>query len=329
MRWAHIQALLVFATLALTGGSGQGSEPSSAIWAPAKPQKLLTPDARHFLAPPALAYWAGTERIFDGELSLAAPRAPAGNGFLPPLDDHLSTTTYLRAATAAGRTGGDANVLELSSLHDVRGGAVLGVGFRFDARARGAGQAVQGDASLALPLPVRARLWIVPTIGVGANTDFAPHALAGAELRSDRSKSLAYSVGVEASSWTLDRARALGTIGALYRIDRAVAVEERVSLGAWAGPRVGGELALRWTTAGLQTLGERSALYERVTLSRGPVAQADSSPPDRSAFSVDLAVGFRRTLVSSYGVIVQLDEGGQEGTYLRWGGELTLYGTLF
>jgi hypothetical protein len=40
-------------------------------------------------------------------------------------------------------------------------------------------------------------------------------------------------------------------------------------------------------------------------------------------------MGVRRNLVSSYGFAVQLDGGAQESTFRRFGGELTLYGTLF
>jgi hypothetical protein len=319
MRRAHV----LFLVSALASDSAFADEPPASVWNPPKAQTLLTPDARRFLDPPALAYWAGTERTLEGELSLAAPRAPEGVGLLPALDDHLSTTTYLRAATAVVRHGVDANVLELSSVHDIRGGAVLGVGFRFDAREQ---SAVQGTASLTLPLP--ARLWLVPTLGFGANTEFAPQVLVGSELRSDRGKAFGYSVGFEASSWTDERARVLGTAGAVYRVSRGVALEERVGLGAWAGGGVSGDVAMRWITAALQTLGGGMALYERVTLARGPAAREGAARPTESALSADLAAGVRRSL-GPFGVSLQLDEGGQQGTYERWGGELTVYGTLF
>lgn len=303
----------------------QPPPPPVVVWAPKKPQKLLTPDARRYLAPPVLSYWAGTERVTDGELSIAPPRPPEGRGFLPALDDHLSTTSYLRGVSAFDRHGGLAHLFELSSLHDIRGGAVLGVSFRYDARDQ---SAVGGDATVAMPLPDR--MWLVPTLGVGAGAYFAPLVVGDVELRSDRSRPLGASLGIEGSSWVGERERVLGTVGGIYRASRIAAFEERIGVGAWAWPGIGRELALRWITAALQTLDDRTALYERVTLARGAAAPSASSLlPQYCAMSTDVALGVRQTLVSPYGIAVELDEGGQQGTYERLGVALTLYGTLF
>ncbi len=317
---------LVALACALVSTAANADDTPSPIWDPPKPQKLLTPDARKFLAPGPFSYWAGTERVADGELSIATPRAAEGDGFLPPLDDHLSTTTYLRGTTAVVRGARDVNVLELSSLHDIQGGAVLGVAFRLDARDQ---TAAQGNVTAALPLPSRSRWWLVPSIGVGAGADFASVVIGGAEVRSDRSKPLGYSFGVEGSGWSRDRARVLGSAAVIGRVGRGVALEERIALGAWAGPDVGGELALRWTSAALQNVGTRAALYERVTFARGPGLEADLKQSTAAASSLDIALGFRHSIGASYGVALQLDEGAREGAYQRWGGELTLYGVLF
>src|SRR4051794_3903633 len=94
----RLAAALLSCILAISEArADERAKPSSA--APAqRPQKLLSPDARRFHAPSSFAYWAGTERVLDGELSPAMPRPLEGVGLLPELDDHLSTTAYLRVA---------------------------------------------------------------------------------------------------------------------------------------------------------------------------------------------------------------------------------------
>jgi hypothetical protein len=305
--------------------SGHTDEPSAVLWTPhANEVALLSPDARSFLAPSPFAYWAGTERILDGELALASPRPVQGSGFLPAPDDHLHTSAYLSESTSYVPGDKSWSVVELSSLHDLRGGAVLGVNFRVDARTQ---TALQGIATVVLPLP--RGFWLVPTLGAGADSDVAPQVVFGTEARSDRSKPLGYMVGVEGSRWTYDRTRVVGKLGAIYRLSDAAAIEERVALGAWDGPRIAGDLAVQWISAARQTLDDRTALYERATLTRGLAMPATGTAPDRSAFSADFSMGVRRNLVSSYGFAVQLDGGAQESTFRRFGGELTLYGTLF
>ena len=286
--------------------------------------KLLSPDARRFLAPSSFAYWAGTERVLDGELSPAMPRPLDAGKLLPALDDHLSTTAYVRAAHAAVRRRDvDWNLLELGSVHEVRGGASLGANFRVDARER---TAVQGIGTLVLPMANR--FWLVPTVGVGARSDTAPELVFGVDLRSDREKRLGYAIGVEASRWTLDRTRVVGKAGAIYRVGPTAALEQRLAIGAWDGAGVGGDVAFQSTSAALQTFGDRFALYERVTLSNGLAAPIPSRAQG-SALSVDVAIGFRHLFASSYGFVAQVDLGGQQASYQRTGFELTFYGTVF
>jgi hypothetical protein len=305
--------------------SGHADEPSAVLWTPhANEVTLSSPDARSFLAPSPFAYWAGTERILDGELALATPRPVQGSGFLPAPDDHLHTSAYLSESTSYVSGEKSWNVVELSSLHDLRGGAVLGMNFRVDARTQ---TALQGIVTVALPLP--RGFWLLPTLGAGADSDVAPQVIFGAEARSDRSKPLGYMVGVEGSSWTYDRTRVVGKVGAIYRLSDAAAIEERVALGAWDGSRVAGDLAVQWISAARQILDDRTALYERATLTRGLAMPPTGMAPDRSTFSTDFSIGVRRNVVSSFGFAVQLDGGAQESTFHRFGGELTLYGTPF
>jgi hypothetical protein len=312
---------------ALASTAARGEAPALVtMWNPHPGErKPLSPDARRFLAPSPFAHWAGTERVLDGELSIATPRPLSGDGFLPALDDHLSTTSYLGLSSAyVPALRASWNALELASLHDLDGGAVLGTSFRVDARAQ---TAVQASATLALPLP--RRLWLVPSIGVGAHTVFAPELQVATEVRSDRGKPLGYSAGIETSSWMYDTARIMARAGAIYRVTPAVALEQRLALGMWDGPRLRGSLAVRWISAALLSLGAHAALYERVTLTRGPVFPVDGTRPERAALSSDVAIGFRRAFGASYGIVLEVDEGAQEGGYPRWGADLTLYAVLF
>ena len=323
----HLRLTLALLACVLTGRSASADEPAkvSPTTSALGGRKFLSPDARRFLAPSSFTYWAGTERILDGELSPAAPRPFDGRGLLPALDDHLATVAYARAAHSAVRHGSaDWNVLEIASLHDLRGGAVLGTNFRVDARER---TAIGAIATLSVPMPMR--LWLVPTVGIGAKSDTAPGFSAGTELRSDRTKPVGYTLGVEASRWTHDRTRALAKVGIVYRVASAATLEQRIGLGGWDGSQLGGDVAVYWTSAALQTLGDRIALYERVTLAQGAGPSVDGKAPDGRALSLDVAVAFRHALGASYGFALQGELGGQPGFYQRSGLELTLYGTLF
>jgi hypothetical protein len=130
--------------------------------------------------------------------------------------------------------------------------------FRVDARTQ---TALQSIATVVLPLPQG--FWLVPTLGLGADSDLAHVFILGSEAGSDRSK------------------------------------------------RIG----LAWS------------LLDGLTIAR--VLPPDRTVPTQSALSTDFAVGLRRTLVSSYGLCVQLEEGVEERAFPRWGGELSVYGTLF
>ncbi len=322
-------AIVLAIVLVLGPHAARADEPAATVSLAAPPpihEKVLSPDARRFYAPGALSSWAGTERVIGGELSVAAPRPPEGEGFLPALDDHLSTTSYLQASHAFVRRYADANVVELSSLHDFQGGTVANVLFRGDARV---GTGLQGGLSASIPL---GSTWFVPTFLLGSGSDDAANLLGGVELRGDRSKSLGYSLGVEASRWSYDRSRILGTIGMVLRVTGTTALEQRLSLGAWSGGALDGDVAARWMLAALQTY-SWVTLYERVTLARGAtpaLSGADTSiPPDASAWSIDLSLAARRMLSEQYGLVLQADEGGQQGTYRRFGLELAVYGALF
>jgi hypothetical protein len=291
---------------------------------PSLPAGALASAARRFLEPAHVSYWAGTERVMDGELALVGPRPFDARGLLPAPDDHPVTTTYLRGDVSARSRARASELAELSSLHELRSGGVLGVTFRVDAREV---TALQATASFAQPLPESS--WLVARAGVGAYAPFASVGEVAAELRSDRSKALGYTLGVDASTWTVDRRRVLSVAGVVARIAPTVALEERVDVGGWIGPGVDGELALRSTSAALQTLGPRTALYERVTLARGALASTSDPPAPGSALSVDVSLGARRMLGRTWGLALEIDEGGQEGTYRRGGAAVTLYGTLF
>ena len=284
---------------------------------------ILGPDAQRFFAPLPFAYWAGTERTMDGELSLAMPRPFEGGSLAPARDEHRSTTTYVRFAHSELRRNDAWNAIELTSLHDLRGGAVLGASFRGDAREH---TAVQGIATLTLP--VTERIILVPTIEAGARSDVVPELAGGFEMRIDRRSSRGYTLGTEVSRWTNERTRTLWKIGSVHRLSRTVAIEERVAIGVWAGQHVIGDFAMQWIGAALQSLGTHVALYERVTFARGAALPIAPAPVDHSALSLDLSVGARWS-AGAYGVVLQLDEGAQEGRYARWGVDLTLYSVLF
>jgi hypothetical protein len=287
-------------------------------------QHMLGPDARQFVAPSAFAYWAGTERIMDGELSLAPPRPWLEKSLLPELDDHLSTTAYARyvhSGLVRGRP--DWNLVELASLHDITGGAVLGITLRADVRAT---TAVQAVTTLVVPLP--RRLVFVPTLSLGAGSDTTPLGSAAMAFRLDDTAMRDYSVGVEVSDWTYDRWRVLGKLGTLHRLSTVFAIEGYLGVGAWAGPVVGGDAALQVILAALQTLSPRFDLYERATFARGAAYQTGTAPPVNSAYSVDVAAGVRWKGSKSYGFTLAADGGGQL-SYKRWGLELTAYGMLF
>lgn len=282
-----------------------------------------SPDARRFLPTPWFAHWAGTERIVDGELSLAMPRPFEGERLVPKRDDEPKTSAFMRMAYSIGRRNLQWRVLELGSMHEMHGGVVLAPNFRFDEREQTAAQ-----GSLALTLPLR-RWWLVPVVGVGARADVTPLFLLGAELRSNRELRYGYTFGLETSGWTQDRGRIMAKARGLYRFSRWAALEEGLALGVWIGSDVGASVALQWFTAALQTPRERIAVYERVTLARGVAAPADGRPIDVGAWSADVACGFRYTIGQTYGIAAQADVGGQPSHYQRFGLELTFYGTLF
>ena len=282
-------------------------------------------DAKRFFAPPTSTYWAGSERIQNGELSVAMPRPlEPGRSLAPAPDDHLSTTAFLRGSYTRNDRHADAEGLTLTSVHDLPGGATASATFGVESRDR---TAIEGLAKATIPMPGRGGLVLVPSLGVGGGGDFAPLVLTGLELWTDRRKWFGGTALAEVTTWTHDRTRVLGEVAGLARLHSRVAIEQRVALGAWAGDRVGGEVAFRWTSAALQDLGHAYALYERITLTRGLVATRAPSIPFESAFSSDLAVGLRRAF-GPYGIVFQAFEGGQATIDRRRGVELTLYGTL-
>jgi hypothetical protein len=305
--------------------SAPGAGSQSATVAPPRKvdEKAVSPDARRFLPAPWFAYWAGTERVFDGELSLATPRPLLREAFLPALDNELETSAFMRVGRSIGHRDLDWRLLELGSMHEIRGGAVLATSFRYDERET---KTLQGF--LALTVPIK-KLWLVPIAGVGSDASVAPRFIVGTDLRSNRELSYGYTLGLEASGWSDDRARVMGKAGAVVRLVPGAALEESIALGAWTGPAASGEVAVRWMTAGLQNLGDRAAVYERVTVARGVPSLAPGRPPETVAWSGDVACGFRYAIASTYGFVVQADIGALPERYRRYGIELTLYATLF
>ncbi len=304
-------------------GAFEATQPTAKL-APAGPTPL-SPEAREFLAPPSFAYWAGTERITTGELSLATPRPWVDGALLPALDDHLSTTAYVRyqRSRVAGRGGAtDWSLVELSTLQDIKGGPVLGLTFRADVR-----EATALGAIAMLVYPV-SNFVVVPTLAVSAGSDTAPTEEAALEVRSNPHATHDYSIGVDVSGWTDDRVRVLGKLGAVRRLSPWFALETNLAVGAWQGASVGGDAALQVVVAALHTLTRRIALYERVTVARGPAYRPNPALPNTSAYSVDAAVGVRWSAGKSYGFTLEANGGGQE-SYTRAGLELTAYSTLF
>ncbi len=283
-----------------------------------------TAEARSYVPPPTFSYWSGTERTQSGELSIAAARPFEGGGLAPARDTSRTTTTYVRGAYAGNRNRNDAQVLELASVHDLPAAATGSVRFIVDARAT---TAITGQGRATIPWPRAPGVYVVPSLGVGNGAHFSPLALADVELWTDRRKSYGATFGAEVTRWTHDRTRALAEVAALARLSGRVTVEQRFAIGAWAGPRVGGEVAVRSISASLEELPHRWALYQRVTLARGLVDPAASIVPSESAVSVDFAVALRRAL-GPYGVLLQGNAGGQTGHYARWGLELALYGRV-
>jgi hypothetical protein len=313
------------AAIVLSNASAAAAQTPSTVAAPPRraDQKAVSPDARRFMATPSFAYWAGTERVFDGELALATPRPLSAGQLLAAPDDELRTSAFARAARSAGRDGLDWRLLELGSMHDIRGGAVLGTSFRYDEREE---KAVQGFVALTVPVGT---YWLVPTVGVGAGAAFAPELTAAAELRSPRDRRHGYAVGLEASTWARDRVRLLGTVALVLRLGRRAAIEQRVAAGAWAAPGSQRAFTGRWIVAAEQNLGERFALYQRVTATVGAPALVEDQSAGLHTWWGDAALGFRYSFASTYGAALQADAGFLPERTRRFGGELSVYGTLF
>lgn len=292
----------------------------SALTSPAFAQ----PTEQH-LPPPSFAYWSAAERTQSGELTLAAPRRFDGDTLAPLRDDKRSTTAFLQGFYARTAAGSDADGFSLVSIHDLPASATMSTNFHVDSRER---TAISGVGKATLPLPGRAHVHLVPTLGVGAGGDFDPLVITGVELWTDRRQPVGATVLTEVTRWTHDRTRVLGELAALERFGRRVALEQRVAVGVWAGSEVAGEAALRITSAALQELGRGFGLYERATLSRGLIPTTKSPVPTEGRLATDLSLGVRRTF-GKYGIAVQMFQGAQAKHYERWGGELTVYGTLF
>lgn len=320
---SHASAILSVGLLWSFPALGVGAQEATVAPPSRALQEAVSPDARRFPAGPLLAYWSGTERILDGELSPAAPRQFARGMLLPGLDDAPKTTAFMRAAASRGRSGLDWQVLELGSMHEIQGGAVLSVNFRVDEREQ---RAEQGIVALSLPVE---DLWLAPIVGFGAESDWAPTLVVGNELRSSRQSRYGYSLGFETSRWTHHRNRTVGKLAGVYRVGPRVALEERVAIGAWSGPRIDEHLALQWTSAALQSLSESTTLYERVTLARSIAGPRDGDSLQVLAWSVDTACSLRYAFSSTYAAVITADLGSQPSRYRRVGAELTLYGTLF
>jgi hypothetical protein len=288
-------------------------------------KRPLSADARQFVSHSIFSYFAGTERVTDGVLSLAPPRDWSDGTLLPAADDHLGGTGYAGYAHS-GLLKGDAwNLFELSALQDLSGGSVLGLSFRVDERA--AATAIQAASTVTIPL--QKRLFIEPTAEIGAGGDTAPvagGAIVGRLL--DDTALRDYRAGVDVSGWSYDRVRLLGKVGMMHRISRSVAVEGELAAGAWVGPLMGGDAALQVIVDALEDISARMGLYERATFARGAAYQASGALPDQGAYSVDLAVGLRWRITPAFGLVVAADAGGQP-TYQRWGLQVTLYGKLF
>ena len=124
------------------------------------------------------------------------------------------------------------------------------------------------------------------------------------------------------------RVRVLGKIGTMRRLSRTFAIEGHVAVGGWAGPLMGGDVALQIIVAALHSLTDRIGLYERATFGRGAAYQVGTALPDQAAYSIDIAAGVRWKASNLYGFTLAADGGGQLA-YKRWGLELTAYGTLF
>ncbi len=311
------------AALSSTCPAGAAAQEATAAPPRRVQQEALSPDARRFVPSPLLAYWAGTERVFEDELSPAAPRPLDRGKLLPALDDDPKTTAIMRGAASLGPGHETWQVLELGSMHEIEGGSVLSVHFRVDEREK---RAEQGFVMLTLPVE---KLWLVPVVGLGAGGDFSPNLVVGNEVRSNRELPYGYAIGFETSRWTHHRDRIMAKAAGVYRISPNVALEERVAIGGWSGQQTGDRVALQWTTAGLQALGSRTMLYERATLAHSPAAPVDGTRDDSYAWSVDMACGLRRSFSSIYGAVIQASFGSQPSRYERFGVDLTLYGTLF
>jgi len=318
--------------VALGGSRAAAAQDAAPEQAPAPPieapprradQREVAPGARRFLAPPTFGEWAGAERVLDGELSLGQPRPQASGGLAPALDDQPRTHASLRGAQSRGPRHLSWNLIELGALHELESGAVLATSFRLDQREE---RAEQGWLLLARPW---GRRWLVPAVGFGAGSPAVPGVVAGAELRSDRTRAIGHAIGLQAASFPEERRRFLGQVAGLCRLGPRAALEARVALGAWTGPDVGGDVALRWLHAGLQRLGERVALYERATLARGLAAPAPGAREVASAWSFDAVLGTRVAVTRRYGVSVQAEAGAQPSRYERLGVAAGLDAELF
>lgn len=244
---------------------------------------------------------------------------------MPARDEHRRTTAFVQGIYGRTNRGPDTEGFALVTIHDLPGGATGSTNFHVDSRDH---TAISGVAKVTLPVPGRAHVYIVPTLGIGSGSDFDPLVLTGMEVWTDRRGPRGATVLTEVTRWTHNRTRALAELAGLERLGRRVTLEQRAALGVWAGPDVAGEVAMRITLAALQELGDGFGLYERATLTRGVIPTPTSAVPAFGTFASDLTLGVRRTF-GKYGVSVQVFEGGQTMAYQRWGAELTLYSTLF
>jgi hypothetical protein len=313
------------AATVLFAGAEAAATPAQTIEVPPleAPQAAPSPNARHFLYPPWFAYWAGTERLLEGELAPVSIRPLENGRLLPALDDKPHTSAFMRGVHTGGSNGLEWTLLELGSLHELQGGGVLATHFRLDERES---RAEQGFVVLTLPIR---RLRLVPLAGFGAKSDVTSRFVVGSELRSNREREYGFSGGFEVSGWTEDRHRLLGKVGGIYRLSSRAAIEERVAVGAWLGPRVGGDVAMHWISGHLQNFSKDLTMYERLTLARGVPAPSGPQRDDTSSWSLDVAVGSSYDISPNFGFALQVDAGTQPSRYRRMGVELTFYGTAF
>ena len=174
------------------------------------------------------------------------------------------------------------------------------------------------------------KLSIVSSIGIGNGADFLPINTTHIELRGKTPiDDLHYAGGGGTSTWSRERQDYFGTAAIMYGLRGQIAIElrgkaQRLTLpGINSRGYVGGHIAIAYRTA-------QSHSYEiRVGGGTLPGLSTQATLHDTVDHPYwDASAAHRWWIGDDYGLIVELDYGGQHGEYQRFGGGLAVFSEL-